>query len=144
MLKHENPNIEVINKNLWAVRFSLIPFIPQISYKPDPSVPLEQVPGQFGPDGIMILNKDFKHFELVKKATEAVMKLKNRQIEKELDSLHRFPTNQPLPLATNSVKGSLIKFPGPSTLMEWMPSILATPLMVSMPTPGTRRGTPPL
>lgn len=46
MLKHENPNIEVINKNLWAVRFSLIPFIPQISYKPDPSVPLEQVPGQ--------------------------------------------------------------------------------------------------
>lgn len=51
MLKHENPNIEVINKNLWAVRFSLIPFIPQISYKPDPSVPLEQVPGQFGPDG---------------------------------------------------------------------------------------------
>ena len=77
MLKHENPNIEVINKNLWAVRFSLIPFIPQISYKPDPSVPLEQVPG-------------------------------------------------------------------PSTLMEWMPSILATPLMVSMPTPGTRRGTPPL
>ena len=47
MLKHENPNIEVINKNLWAVRFSLIPFIPQISYKPDPSVPLEQVPGGF-------------------------------------------------------------------------------------------------
>ena len=35
MLKHENPNIEIINKNLWAVRFSLIPFIPQISYKPD-------------------------------------------------------------------------------------------------------------
>lgn len=75
MLKHENPNIEIINKNLWAVRFSLIPFIPQISYKPDPSVPLEQVPGQFGPDGIMILNKDFKHFELVKKATEAVIGL---------------------------------------------------------------------
>lgn len=96
MLKHENPNIEIINKYLWAVRFSLIPFIPQISYKPDPSVPLEQVPGQFGPDGIMILNKDFKHFELVKKATEAVMKLKNRQIKKELDSLHHFPQNQPL------------------------------------------------
>ena len=68
MLKHENPNIEVINKNLWAVRFSLIPFIPQISYKPDPEVPANQVPGQFGPDGIMVLNKDFKHYELVKKA----------------------------------------------------------------------------
>ncbi|WP_050618735.1 hypothetical protein [Intestinimonas massiliensis (ex Afouda et al. 2020)] len=96
MLKHENPNIDIINKNLWAVRFSLIPFIPQISYNPDPSIPLEQVPGQFGPDGIMILNKDFKHYELVKKATEAVMKLKSRQINKELDSLHHSPANQPL------------------------------------------------
>lgn len=36
MLKHENPHIEVLNKNLWAVRFSLIPFMSQISYKPDP------------------------------------------------------------------------------------------------------------
>ena len=96
MLKHENPNIEIINKNLWAVRFSLIPFIPQISYKPDPSFLLEQVPGQFGPDGIMILNKDYRYFELVKKATKAVMRLKTRQINKELDSLHYFPQNQPL------------------------------------------------
>lgn len=91
MLKHENPNIEIISKNLWAVRFSLIPFIPQISYTPDPEVAIEQVPGQFGPDGIMILNKDFKHFELVRKATRAVMKLKPRQIMKELDDLRRFP-----------------------------------------------------
>ena len=96
MLKHENPNIEVINKNLWAVHFSLIPLIPQINYKPDPSIPLEQVTGQFGPDGIMVLNKNFKHFELVKRTTKAVMKLKPRQIRKELDNLHRFPTNQPL------------------------------------------------
>ena len=96
MLKHENPNIEVINKNLWAVRFSLIPFMSQISYKPDPEVPIEQVPGQFGPDGIMVLNKDFKHYELVRKATEAVMKLKPRQIRKELDSLRRYHANQPL------------------------------------------------
>ena len=96
MLKHENPNIKIINKYLWAVRFSLIPFIPQISYKPDPSVPLEQVPGQFGPDGIMILNKDYRYFEIVKKGAESVMKLKTRQIEKELNSLHRSHSNQPL------------------------------------------------
>ena len=96
MLKHENPNVEIINKYLWAVRFSLIPFIPQISYKPDPAVPLEQVPGQFGPDGIMILNKDYRYFEIVKKGAESVMKLKTRQIEKELDSLRRYHANQPL------------------------------------------------
>ena len=62
MLKHENPNIEVINKNLWAVRFSLIPFIPQISYKPDPSVPLEQVPGQFGPGAVQLRFKGVAAF----------------------------------------------------------------------------------
>lgn len=60
MLKHENPNIEIINKNLWAVRFSLIPFIPQISYEPDPDVPVDQVPGQLAPGGLMILNKDYR------------------------------------------------------------------------------------
>ena len=98
MMKHENPHIEVLNKNLWAVRFSLLPYIPQISYKPDPSIPLEQVPGQFGPDGIMVLNKDFKHFELVKKAMEAVMKLKPRQIRKELDDLAKTHSYQPLPV----------------------------------------------
>ena len=98
MLKHENPNVEIINKYLWAVRFSLIPFIPQISYKPDPAVPLEQVPGQFGPDGIMILNKDYRYFEIVKKGAESVMKLKTRQIEKELDSLRKSAASGHLPL----------------------------------------------
>ena len=41
-------------------------------------------------------------------------------------------------------EGIMIKFPGPSALTGWMPSTLVTPLMVSMATPGTRRGTPPL
>lgn len=85
MLKHENPNIEIINKNLWAVRFALLPMIPQISYKPDPAVPIEQVPGQLAPGGLMILNKDFKAYEFVKKATLSAMRLNPRQIKKELD-----------------------------------------------------------
>ena len=98
MLKHENPNVEIINKYLWAVRFSLIPFIPQISYKPDPAVPLEQVPGQFGPDGIMILNKDHKFYDLFRKCAVSAMKLKPRQIRKELDDLAKTHSYQPLPV----------------------------------------------
>lgn len=96
MLKHENPNIEIINKNLWAVRFSLIPFIPQISYEPDPDVPVDRVPGQLAPGGLMILNKDYRQYERVKRATISAMSLKPRQINKELDALAHDPVNSPM------------------------------------------------
>lgn len=61
MLKHENPNIEIINKDLWAVRFSLIPMIPQISVTHKEGTTandLNELELTFTPDGIMILNKD--------------------------------------------------------------------------------------
>lgn len=99
MLKHENPNIEVINKNLWAVRFSLIPMIPQISvtHKEGTSAnDLNELELTFTPDGIMILNKDHKFYDLFRKCAVSAMKLKPRQIRKELDNLGRFPANQPL------------------------------------------------
>ena len=95
MLKHENPNIEIINKNLWAVRFSLIPFIPQISYEPDPDVPVDRVPGQLAPGGLM-MNKDYRQYERVKRASVSAMNLKTRQINKELDDLARDPVNSPM------------------------------------------------
>jgi len=93
MLKHENPHIEIINKNLWAVRFSLIPMIPQISYKPDPEVPLERLPGQLCPNGIMILNKDFKFYEKMRSITVNVMKMKDRVIRKEIIDMGKTPAN---------------------------------------------------
>lgn len=99
MLKHENPNIEIINKNLWAVRFSLIPMIPQISitHKEGTSpIDLNELELSFTPDGIMILNKDHRFYDLFRKCAVSAMKLKPRQIEKELNTLHRFPKNQPL------------------------------------------------
>ena len=93
MLKHENPHIEVINKNLWAVRFSLIPLIPQISYKPDPEIPLENLPGQLSPDGIMVLNKDFKFYEKMRQISLTVMKMKNQVILKEIVDMGKVPAN---------------------------------------------------
>lgn len=91
MLKHENPNIEVINGNLWAVRFALIPMIPQISYKPDPEVSLADLPGQLTPDGLMILNKDFKFYDKLLKITQTVMKMKDRVIRKEIIEMGKAP-----------------------------------------------------
>lgn len=60
MLKHENPNIEIINKDLWAVRFSLIPMIPQISVTHKEGTTandLNELELTFTPDGIMILKQ---------------------------------------------------------------------------------------
>ncbi|MGI5962481.1 MAG: hypothetical protein ACOX7N_02045 [Lawsonibacter sp.] len=93
MPKHENPNIEIINGNLWTVRFALIPLIPQISYKPDPEVPLVDLPGGLTPDGLMILNKDFKFYDKLLKITQNVMKMKDRVIRKEIIEMGKAPAN---------------------------------------------------
>lgn len=101
MLKHENPNIEIINKNLWAVRFSLIPMIPQISitHKEGTSTEdLNELELTFTPDGIMVLNKDHKFYDLFRKCAVSAMKLKPRQIRKELDALAKAPNYQPFPV----------------------------------------------
>ena len=101
MLKHENPNIEIINKDLWAVRFSLIPMIPQISVTHKEGTTandLNELELTFTPDGIMILNKDHKFYDLFRKCAVSAMKLKPRQIRKELDDLAKTHSYQPLPV----------------------------------------------
>lgn len=95
MLKHENPNIEIINANLWAVRFSLIPLIPQISYTPDPEIPLERLPSQLSPSGILLLNKDFKWFEILRRHSVSVMSLTTGKIKKEVVKKGRDPAKNP-------------------------------------------------
>ncbi len=90
MLKHENPNIEILNEKLWAVRFSMIPLIPQLSFahkegtEPLPMAELLRLPCQFGPDGIMVLNKDFQWYDTVRKTMIAVMKMSAWKLKKEL------------------------------------------------------------
>ena len=101
MLKHENPNIEIINKDLWAVRFSLIPMIPQssVTHKEGTTAnDLNELELTFTPDGIMILNKDHKFYDLFRKCAVSAMKLKPRQIRKELDDLAKTHSYQPLPV----------------------------------------------
>lgn len=79
-----NHNIEVINEHLWAVRFSLIPFIKEIEYTPDEIIPAYQEPCRVANDGLLILNKDYKGYELLKGIMLKVIKKSDRQIKKEL------------------------------------------------------------
>ena len=95
MLKHENPNIEIINENLWAVRYFLIPLIPQIDYKPDPAIPLEHLPSQLSFNGVLLLNKDFKWYEILEKNSVIAMKLTTKQIKKELAKKGRISAKTP-------------------------------------------------
>lgn len=102
MLQHENPNIEIINPHLWAVRFSLIPLIPQISFVHEegtdalPMDELMKLPLQFSSDGRVILNKDHKCFEQCKKSMVSVMRLKSRQLKSSLISLMKCPKKTPV------------------------------------------------
>lgn len=81
-----NKNIEIINPSLYALRFSLIPFIKEIEYKPYDEIPAYQEPMRLDrSNGILLLNKDHAGYELVKDAAlKAMSKRKNGQLEREL------------------------------------------------------------
>lgn len=90
-----NHNIEVINKNLWAVRFSLIPFIKEIEYISDKHIPAYEEPIRITKDGLMILNKDHKGYSLLKNIMIVIIKKSDRKIKKEInknDSLNNEDT----------------------------------------------------
>lgn len=99
MLQHENPNIEIINRNLWAVRFSLIPLIPQINIThregTEAVESLNDLELSFTPEGIMVLNKDNKRFSMFRDAAIQAMKLKDRNLGKELFRLSKIPPAKP-------------------------------------------------
>lgn len=78
-----NQNIEVINKHLWAVKFSFLPFISEISYKPDSEIPLEEQFGSISDDGVIILNKDYKGYTILRDNLYRVMSDTNRNLKKK-------------------------------------------------------------
>ena len=95
-MKHENPNIKIINEDLWAVRYSLIPQIPEISnYTPDPEIPLEHLPAQISPTGILLLNMDFKWFKILRKHSTSIMRMTTERIKKEIIKKGRVPVKDP-------------------------------------------------
>ncbi|KMY49237.1 hypothetical protein [Peribacillus loiseleuriae] len=79
-----NRNIEVINKELWAVKFCFLPYITEIDYLPDPEIPMFEEPGRITNDGLMLLNKDHKGYPLLKGMFPKLMKKSNKQLKKEL------------------------------------------------------------
>ncbi len=79
-----NQNIEVINKNLIAVRFTLLPLIKEIDYEPATVIPLQDQSGTISDDGIIILNKEHLGYRVYKEWIPKIMKKKTKQLKKEI------------------------------------------------------------
>ncbi len=79
-----NQNIEVINKHLWAVKFSFLPFISEIDYKPDAEIPAYEEFGRVTNGGLLILNKDYPGFQIFKDWFPKLMKKKDKQLNREI------------------------------------------------------------
>lgn len=81
-----NKNIEVINSHLWAVKFSFLPFISEINYVPDAKIPIHEESGRITNEGILILNKDYPAFHILKDWFPKLMEKKDRQLKKEIEA----------------------------------------------------------
>lgn len=79
-----NKNIEVINKDLLAVKFSLLPLIKEIDYTPDEEIPAYEEFGRVTCDGILLLNKDYPAFRIFKDWMPRLMKKKDKQLKREI------------------------------------------------------------
>ncbi|MCC5910150.1 MAG: hypothetical protein JJT76_06900 [Clostridiaceae bacterium] len=76
----------MINENLWAVKFSHIPYIKEIDYKPDDTIPQFEEPARITSEGLLILNKDHPGFSLYKDMFAKLMKKSDKQLKKAIDS----------------------------------------------------------
>lgn len=81
-----NPNIEVINNKLWAVKYTYLPYIQEIDIVPDKNISLYEEPGRIAPGGLMILNKDHPGFKILKDLFPRLMLKSQRQLKLEMQN----------------------------------------------------------
>lgn len=79
-----NRNIEVIIPGkLAAVKFSYIPFIPEIEYTPDPGQPAYTEACRITDDGVFLLNKDRPGYEVLKGIVQKIIRLPLQRLNRE-------------------------------------------------------------
>ena len=80
-----NRNIEVIIPGkLAAVKFSYIPFIPEIEYTPpDKDIPAYTEACRITDDGVFLLNKDLPGYELLKGIVRKVIRIPLHRLNRE-------------------------------------------------------------
>lgn len=86
-----NQNIEVINPHLWSVRFSLLPWIPDIKVEERPDYPLHKEMCRNIKGGIMLLNADHKDYSRFREGFLYLQKMKFDDLKKVWEMLHGTP-----------------------------------------------------
>lgn len=83
-----NRNIEfIIPGKLAAVKFSYIPFIPEIKYTQDPDQPAYTEACRITDDGIFLLNKDLPSYELMKDTMREIIRLPLHRLNRKRSKL---------------------------------------------------------
>lgn len=74
-----NPNIEVINKNLWGVNYYHLQFIKELTYH-DTSPDAMEKAASLTSDGVIVLNKSHELYDTFKKLFQRVMERTDEQL----------------------------------------------------------------
>ena len=94
-----NQNIEVINENLWSVRFSLIPFIEEINYNEDIT---KHNHFFLANNGIVVLNQDNKLYPHLKDIFLKSINKSNLMLKSKLKKLKSKKKLDPIELITSA------------------------------------------
>lgn len=98
-----NKNIEVINEKLWAVNFSLIQYIKEISYTPDPYYEAYKEFGRMLDDkAVVLLNKDHAGYQLTKQFLLKAMRYSNSKLKRKIKQLSGIKYKTPIELLSNA------------------------------------------
>lgn len=78
------------------MRFSLIPYIPGIDYKPDPNVPSWDEWGSLTDHGLLLLNKDNENYLYVRVGCPKLMKKTKKQLKRDFQGIKKLKNKSPL------------------------------------------------
>ena len=83
-----NPNINIINPHIWAVRFSWLDWIQDIQIERNPAIPPYKEMARTTKEGIIILNIDFQYYHRAKAGFLELQRRSLRQLNESWDALH--------------------------------------------------------
>ncbi len=81
-----NQNIEVINHDLWAVNFNLLPYIHELAYAGSHD-DLDVKIASFTQDGKIVLNKSHEIYSVLMLLLQRLMKNKDQDIKKKINEM---------------------------------------------------------
>ena len=74
-----NKNIEIINPELWAVKFDISNKVDGIDFENNP--PSRKEGGRISSEGILVLNKDYAGYEFLKRFMAGLINDTNEQLQ---------------------------------------------------------------